>query len=212
MGTVTSKLLLPLGNKTLLERTIEQILQSKYVSELLVLVRSVDEAQVRDMQFLQASSRRVHVLLGGASRQESVNLGLRFLHERGKQPAYVLVHDGARCFVSPELIDRCIEQAFEYGAVTAAVPLSDTIKKVGSENEVISTIDRQKLWLVQTPQVFRFKLLWDAHQQDVSGVTDDASLVERLSQVHVVEGERINFKITTPEDLDIAQRLLERSY
>jgi len=144
---------------------------------------------------------RICVVAGGAERQDSVFNGLQALP---LDCDWVLIHDGVRPFASPELLKRTWDAALTNGAAIAALPASDTIKRV-RVGQVVETVPREELWLVQTPQVFRREILFEAyreaHRQGWVG-TDDAFLVERLGvPVVVVTGERSNIKVTTPEDL-----------
>ena len=149
------------------------------------------------------------VVTGGASRQESVWLGLNAFSGKIQLAA---VHDGARPLISWELIDRTVRAANSYGAAAPAIPVKDTIK-VERGGLVESTPDRSHLRAVQTPQVFDFDLLRGALQKardDGAEVTDDCSAVERLGmKIRLVEGEERNLKVTTPLDLKIAELLLE---
>jgi 2-C-methyl-D-erythritol 4-phosphate cytidylyltransferase len=148
---------------------------------------------------------------GGAQRSHSVAAALR---EAGPPDDVVLVHDAARPLVSPALVRRCLDALAAEGAdaVIAAAPLSDTVKEAGPDRRVVRTLDRSRLWAVQTPQVFRRAALEAALAagEDVLGTaTDDASLVEAAGGVvAVVEAPRWNLKVTTPEDLDVADLLL----
>jgi 2-C-methyl-D-erythritol 4-phosphate cytidylyltransferase len=124
----------------------------------------------------------------------------------------VVIHDGARPFVAPELIDRVIEQAWARKAVVVGVPVRDTIKIVSKDRQILSTPARDCLWEIQTPQAFERSLIFEAHEaarwaeQDA---TDDATLVERLGKpVYLINGERTNIKITLPEDLLFAEALV----
>jgi 2-C-methyl-D-erythritol 4-phosphate cytidylyltransferase len=122
------------------------------------------------------------------------------------------VHDGVRPLVDPDLVAECVRCAAQCGACVPAVPADDTIKKTDTNRWVTETVDRNGLWLVQTPQVFRTDLLHRAHQQalrDGCSGTDDAALVERMGhRVKVIAGSKINVKITTASDLKIAEALL----
>jgi 2-C-methyl-D-erythritol 4-phosphate cytidylyltransferase/2-C-methyl-D-erythritol 2,4-cyclodiphosphate synthase len=152
------------------------------------------------------------IVAGGAARQDSVRAGLA---EINPSCGFVLVHDAARPFLSADLIRRCLVGAAQHGAILAATPATDTVKDVGREGEVTATLDRRRLWLAQTPQVFRRQLLLDAHEQAAAASfigTDDASLVEHMGRrVHVVLGDVDNIKITWPEDLTRAERYLSTS-
>ena len=146
------------------------------------------------------------VVPGGATRQESVCAGL----EASDGAAIVAVHDGARLMVTPEMIARGIELAREHGAALCAIPSRDTVKEVGGEPPVVTaTPDRSSMWLAQTPQCFDRALLLEAHTRAADAVTDDAALVEAMGRaVMVYEGAPSNFKVTTAEDLIVAEALL----
>ena len=147
------------------------------------------------------------VVLGGDRRQDSVRNGL----ERIGNVDWVAVHDGARPIVSGELIMRCIEGAEQTGASVAAVPVKDTIKVAGEDDIVVDTPSRETLWAAQTPQLFRRDLLLRAHESVSEDVTDDAAMVERIGgKVRLIKGSYENIKVTTAEDLTIAEALLRR--
>jgi 2-C-methyl-D-erythritol 4-phosphate cytidylyltransferase len=147
-------------------------------------------------------SKVVGVCLGGERRQDSVSQGLKEL----KRCDWVVIHDGARPFLTLDLIRDGLEAARGTGVATAAVPVKDTIK-LGDDNEMVrETLHRQRLWAVQTPQVFRFDIITRAHGQVTDEVTDDATLAERLGyEVKLYMGSYHNIKITTPEDLALAE-------
>ena len=148
------------------------------------------------------------LVVGGQTRQASVFNGLQSLPT---DVDCVIVHDGVRPFVTDEIIFACIEAADEWGAAVAAVPVKDTIKVASADGFIVDTPDREKLWTVQTPQAFRASVLLDAHalaQREGVTATDDAMLVEQLGfKVKMVSGSDSNLKITTREDLIIAEAL-----
>jgi 2-C-methyl-D-erythritol 4-phosphate cytidylyltransferase len=150
------------------------------------------------------------LIAGGQTRQASVQNGIRAL---SADVDFVIVHDGVRPFVTDEIIFDCLTAADEYGAAVAAVPVKDTIKVANEDAFVLETPEREQLWSVQTPQVFRKSLLEEAHQiaqQRQLTATDDAALVEQLGfPVKLVHGSYANLKITTQVDLQIAEVLLE---
>ena len=124
---------------------------------------------------------------------------------------WIVVHDGARPFVTSQVIERGLAEATCTGAAVAAVKVKDTVKVVDADMTVLETPDRQHLWLVQTPQVFSRELLTRAHSEVAQDVTDDASMVERVGgSVWIFQGSYANIKVTTPEDLEIAEYLLSR--
>ncbi|MBM3944622.1 MAG: 2-C-methyl-D-erythritol 4-phosphate cytidylyltransferase, partial [SAR202 cluster bacterium] len=139
--------------------------------------------------------------------QDSVRNGLAAVTESD----WVVIHDGARPCVDTATLERGLAAARETGAAIAAVPVKDTIKVVDSRNTVVTTPSRDTLWAVQTPQVFRTRLLIEAHDAVRDDVTDDASMVERNGGVvKVFMGSYDNIKVTTPEDLAIAEAFLSR--
>ncbi len=148
------------------------------------------------------------VVEGGATRTQSVRLGLALMP---KDVKVVMVHDGVRPLVSEVMIQRGLEAVKATGAAVAAMPVKPTIKVVDPKDALVrETLDRDLLWEIQTPQVFDRKLLDKAYREDRDGASDDAALVERLGvKVKVFEGAYTNIKITTPEDMSVAQAFLE---
>ena len=151
-----------------------------------------------------------HIIEGGAERYHSVYCGLKAI----KGADYVLIHDGARPFLDEEIIKRNIQAVREYQACVAGMPVKDTIKISDEEEFAAATPDRSKLWMIQTPQIFEYSLIRNAHEsircKDMSSITDDAMVVEQETGVKVAlaEGSYQNIKITTPEDLFIAEAFL----
>ncbi|PMC34190.1 2-C-methyl-D-erythritol 4-phosphate cytidylyltransferase [Bacillus sp. UMB0899] len=177
------------------------------------IILVINEAEKADFQHLIEIYRLQKVkqlVFGGKERQDSVYNGVRAVENE----ELVLVHDGARPFITQESIERLVTKADETGASILAVPVKDTIKKV-EEGIVTETVERSTLWSVQTPQAFKLKLLLEAHEKArIEGYlgTDDASLLERVGQpVSIVAGDYTNIKITTPEDLYIAEAILTRN-
>jgi 2-C-methyl-D-erythritol 4-phosphate cytidylyltransferase len=153
----------------------------------------------------------VQLITGGEHRQDSVYNGIARL---APEVEIVVVHDGVRPFISKGLIKSCIETAWHYGAAVAAMSAQDTVKRINEHGLVEETLPREQIYLAQTPQAFRRKILVDAlHRAKEEGYygTDEASLVERMGvAVKIVPGERWNIKITTPEDLAWAQIFSDR--
>lgn len=153
-----------------------------------------------------------HIVEGGKERYHSVYEGLKVCTDAD----YVMIHDGARPFVSQELITSAMEDVKKCGANIAAVPVKDTIKQVDETGTVVDTPRRDRLWSVQTPQSFSRKLILSAYecmiQQEDSVITDDAMVVEQYggSNVHVILGDYCNIKITTPEDLLVAEAFVKK--
>ena len=151
------------------------------------------------------------VTAGGRERQDSVANGLALVTD---ESGYVAVHDGARPFAGTEVFARTFARAKEFGAAIAAVPLKDTVKVVDARGIVVSTPERSSLCAVQTPQIFEINVLrkgYDFLKEHPVAVTDDASLVEASGHpVAVAEGSYENIKVTTPEDLLLAEKILEK--
>lgn len=201
------KVFAPLGGEPLLLRTTRPFQQSPLVDQIVVVVSGDKENRCRALVTGPEWSKVTDICLGGERRQDSVAAGLKRL----KDFDWVIIHDGARPLVTADLIERGLEAAKATGAAAAAVPATDTIKVVGRDEIVRQTPLRQNLRVVQTPQVFRFDVIQIAHQQDVSNVTDDATLVERLGhRVKLYTGSYDNIKITTPDDLALAEFLLKK--
>jgi 2-C-methyl-D-erythritol 4-phosphate cytidylyltransferase len=210
MGRELPKPFLPVCGIPLLIHTLRAITQSTLISKIILIVAPEREAVCRDMLRLHGQFRvPLAVVHGGAERQDSVRLGLTALDPTSE---IVAIHDAARPFLDREILDRSIKTAVIYGGALVAVPTRDTIKRVGEEGTVVETLPRQQLWLAQTPQTFRVPLIREAHARALAeGVvlTDDAALLERLGKVvKIVPGSYRNFKITTPEDLQVAEALL----
>jgi 2-C-methyl-D-erythritol 4-phosphate cytidylyltransferase len=212
MGSDRNKLLLTLLGKPLIAWTLLAAEASEQISWIGIVGQPEDWP---DFQAILAGlSLRVPVELiqGGATRQESVYNGLQALPPASER---VLVHDGARCLATPDLLDRCAKALYECAGLIAAVPVKDTIKVVEPATRlIVDTPDRQNLWAAQTPQGFDVKLLKECHESGRSlgwEVTDDAALFERCGlPVRIVGGEETNLKVTTPVDLAIAEFILRQ--
>ena len=211
LKSVVKKPYLALAQKPILTHTIQRFEQNTAVDEIFVLVNEADFEMCRVTVLAPYAFQKVQPLVaGGATRQQSVHNGVRAL------PAdtdFVIVHDGVRPFVTDETIFACLDAAAEWGAAVAAVPVKETIKIANAEDFIVETPPRERLWTVQTPQVFRKSLLEEAHQiaeEKQLTATDDAALVEHLGHpVKLVNGNYANVKITTPEDLRIANVFLQ---
>jgi 2-C-methyl-D-erythritol 4-phosphate cytidylyltransferase/2-C-methyl-D-erythritol 2,4-cyclodiphosphate synthase len=153
----------------------------------------------------------VDVVVGGDRRQDSVKIGLDVLaNQKNGVPEFIAVHDGARPFIDHEMLERGLMTAQKIGAAIAAVHVKDTIK-IAPHRVVTETPDRDGMWAVQTPQIFRYDVLNTAHEMTTDDVTDDASMVENVGGlVAVFNGSNDNIKITTPEDLELATLIFER--
>lgn len=207
MKTDVPKVLLDLAGRPVLAHTL-QAFEDCPVIDGVVVVGPQEHLQafsdiIRDAKFKKVRA----VVAGGATRTQSVRHGLRALAESVDM---VLIHDGARPLVSREVIEESIRECGIRGAVIVAVPVKPTLKVVDPRTRIVSeTLDRTLVWEIQTPQVFQREIIERAYSGD-ENATDDASLVERLGiPVAVCAGDHRNIKITTPEDLVIAQALLK---
>ena len=212
MGTTLSKVLMPLGGIPILLRTLRKFEHAPLVDDIVLALRPEDQAAVEEI-IAGAGLRKVRrTVPGGEQRQDSVRLGLSAAVSLGT--GVVIVHDGARPFVTGDLISGVAMAALASGAAVAAVRPKDTVKTQEGPGGSLRTPDRSSCWLAQTPQAFRTEILVGAMERAVrEGFqgTDDVSLVERLGgQVVIIEGSYGNIKITTPGDLDIAEILLKR--
>jgi len=199
------KLFAPLAGRPLIAHTLIAFEVCRLIDTVVLVL--TEENLERACRLVDAAGfDKVAVICpGGPRRQDSVRLGLEALGEC----RWVVVHDGARPLVTAALIEAGLAAAAETGAAIAAVPLADTLKEAADDGLVRRTLDRRNLWAAQTPQVFDYELLREAHRQADGEVTDDAALVEALGRrVKVFPGSARNLKVTTPADLALAQALL----
>ena len=174
----------------------------------------------------QGYKKIIAVAEGGRERYDSVYSGLNCIREkvneaqqgRQKDKNYVFIHDGARPCVTDSIINACMHDVKIYNACVAAVPVKDTIKVVDAEGIAVNTPDRSTLWQIQTPQSFSYPLIYEAYHKmlanEDSAITDDAMVVERMTNqpVKLIEGSYSNIKITTPEDMLIAEMYLKHAF
>jgi 2-C-methyl-D-erythritol 4-phosphate cytidylyltransferase len=199
------KLFAPLAGRPLIARTLMAFEVCRAVHTVVLVL--AEENLERGCRLVDAAGfdKVVVICPGGPRRQDSVRLGLEALPEC----RWVVVHDGARPLVTAALIEAGLAAAAETGAAIAAVPLTDTLKEVADDGLIRRTLDRSNLWAAQTPQVFDYDLLREAHRQAQGEATDDAALVEALGrQVRVFPGSPRNLKVTTTADLALAQALV----
>ena len=205
MGGV-DKIFASLWGKPLLAHSVEVFQRCPAIDQV-VIVLSQDKVEagrrlVREYNWCKV----IEVCPGGVRRQDSVKEGLKRLS--GCQ--WVVIHDGARPCLGVDLIEKGLEQARDSGAAIAAIPVKDTIKVVSPDAFVEETPLRHSLWAVQTPQVFSFDIIDEAHRKAQGDVTDDATLVEQLGyRVKVYPGSDTNIKVTSPEDLALAEAILK---
>ena len=224
LGLNIPKALIEIGGKSIIERTIATLSRVQAISQLFVLAPPEQVELMREViSSSGADTQRIQVIAGGSTRQESVSIGLKAIHSdraAASKEFLILIHDAARCLVSIDLIERCIAGARTHAAVTAGIRSIDSVKRIDRDGRVAQSLNRSEVVLVQTPQVFRFDLVWKAHGlvegaakvglSRIESATDDASLVEHVHPVTVVWGETSNIKITTKADLEMARLLLAR--
>ncbi len=211
MQSPTAKQFLLLGGKPVLAQTIAVFEACPAVDEIFVIAPQDEMAKVQtDIVEKYHYKKVLKVVQGGRRRQQSVWNGLRAIKS---DCSWVVVHDGVRPLINPQLIEAGMLEARQTGAAIVAVPARDTVKRLAPGGK-LQTLPREEIWLAQTPQIFEFSLLCQAHQkaiQDKFTGTDDASLVERLGHpVSLISGDYRNIKITTPEDLTIAETLIKK--
>jgi 2-C-methyl-D-erythritol 4-phosphate cytidylyltransferase len=203
----TDKVFMSLAGKPLLAWSVAVCQSCELISQIVIVVNESKLDLGRRLAAERNWSKVVEVCPGGGRRQDSVRQGLNELEDCD----WVMIHDGARPFLTVDLIRDGLEAVQATGAAVAAVPVKDTIKLGGRDLTVRETLSRQELWAVQTPQVFRFDIIAKAHEQITGDVTDDASMVEQLGyKVKLYMGSYYNIKITTPEDLALAEAVARK--
>ncbi len=209
MGAAGNKLLLEVAGRPVLAWTLDAALACEAIRWIGIVGQPVDADPIAAIVAAAQPDRPVEWILGGDTRQDSVSRGLAALPAGAEG---VLIHDGARCLVEPELLERCVEAVAGGAAVIAATPVTDTIKQVDGNGTITATPDRSALWAAQTPQGFPVAQLREAHATATAegwSVTDDAALFERLGlPVQVLQAPPSNIKLTTPFDLTIAEAVL----
>lgn len=203
-----SKQFIEIKGKPVLVYTLEKFIYNKSIDEV-ILVLPEDEVDYCKKEVLQRYSLKVdRIVIGGKERQDSVFNAL----EAMEKADIVLIHDGARPFINEKIIEEGIKYANIYGAAAPGVTPKDTIKVKNEDNISVDTPDRNMLVAVQTPQCFKYDEIYQCHRkikEENAIVTDDTSVVERYGhKVYLYEGDYTNIKITTPEDLILAERFI----
>ncbi len=199
-----------LGEKPVLAHTLDRFEACALIRSVRLVVGEEDmDYCLKEIVEKYGFQKVSQIVPGGKRRQESVKNGIDALPKDGE---IVAIHDGVRPLVTRTMIEDSIHSAARYGAVVFAMPAKETIKMSSPDGTVLKTLDRESLWLIQTPQTFQVDLIREAHARAVEDGfvgTDDASLVERLGRkVHILTGSYANIKITTPEDLALAKLFL----
>lgn len=202
-GAEGNKVFVKACHKPILNYSIEVIESHPQIEERILVTRAGDEAALSEIPF----GKNWKIVTGGSTRQESVRHGLE-----AACGETVLIHDSARPMIRPSYITRCLQAMEEVPGCTIAVHVKDTIKLSDDSGLVRQTTERANTWIVQTPQCFRREILLDAHRRfaDVPGITDDCMFLELAGlPVKLIEGDYTNIKVTTPEDLALAETFLE---
>jgi len=202
-----NKLLENLNGLPVIVNTLQVISSVQEINDIIICtsIDLIDE--IRNITQIYKLNKVKDVILGGKTRQESVFIGLKFINTN---PDYVIIHDGARPLIDKEIIHNSISTAQKNGAAIVAVPVKDTIKKVNNHTkQVIDTLNREELWNIQTPQIFNYAEILAGHiKYKDENFTDDSGIIEKMGlPVHIVMGSYKNIKITTQEDLQIAEIL-----
>ena len=210
MNMGINKQFIKLEGKEIIAYTIEKFYNNSNIEDIVVVVKEDEFEFFNKKEILDKYNfKNVKIAYGGKERQDSVYNGLKLLDEKCD---VVLIHDGARPFVSDKIIDKSIQEAKEHKAIVVGVPVKDTIKVIDNDKNIVDTPNRSVLWAVQTPQTFDYNILIDAYKDAFKNKfygTDDAMLVERIGyKVKMLEGSYNNIKITTQEDLNIGSQIL----
>ncbi|SDA46593.1 2-C-methyl-D-erythritol 4-phosphate cytidylyltransferase [Lachnospiraceae bacterium G11] len=218
MNSETPKQYIDINHKPVLYYSVSAF-ESSYVDEIVIVCGEGDENYIKEEIVDKYGFTKVKAIVaGGKERYHSVYNGL----VAAETADYALIHDGARPLISEEVIDR-VRECVEGGtSCVAAVPVTDTIKIVDSEGKVLETPDRKTLWAMQTPQAFSYELIKNAYEELIIkeeetlkagiNITDDAMVAEQFggATVKVIMGDYDNIKITTPKDIEIAERILAK--
>lgn len=214
MSLDSPKQFMDIGNKTILEHSVEAFEKSDLVNELILVINPEHKEYAERLISERGYKKTNKVINGGKTRQKSSYNGLCAIDDN---ESFVLIHDAARPFVSQEIITDCIDNLDDYDAVVPITEITDTIGEIDSSGKIVNIPRRQFIRKIQTPQAFRTSVIKTAHEMfnnsDSTEATDDCMLVLRfrLGDVHTVSGSVNNIKITRPGDIDIAERIYELS-
>lgn len=206
-----NKQFIKLDNKEIIAYTIDKFYINNEIDDIVVVIKKDEEDYFKENILEKYNFKNIKIAYGGEKRQDSVYNGIQKLD---KNCEVVLVHDGARPFVTEEIINNSIQEAKKHNAVVVGVKVKDTIKVVGEQGNIVDTPNRKYLWSVQTPQVFKYDIITKAYEnaynENYYG-TDDAMLVEKIGyDVKMIEGSYDNIKITTQEDLNFGEQILRK--
>lgn len=202
MGAGMNKAYLPLCGKTVIELAVTPFEQCSKIGEIIVVTDDVQKCK----NILSGFSKVTAVVSGGRTRKESVKNGLY-----AAKGGICAIHDGARALITENEIDRVIEDAKEYGAAALGVKCKDTLKKADKDGFIAETPNRDFLYQIQTPQVFKTEEILKMHEAETGDFTDDCAVAEKFGKrIKITEGSYENIKITTPEDLALAETILKK--
>jgi 2-C-methyl-D-erythritol 4-phosphate cytidylyltransferase len=210
MGSSTLKQYLVLGDKAILCHTVDVFNECMEIDRIILVLPDEDFSFCRNKILSPIHlGKPIDFVSGGQERQDSVAKGLEAVHTHD---SIVVIHDGVRPFIRISEIRECLREARETGACAMGMHAQDTLKKTDPEGYVQETIERKYIWMVQTPQAFKYQIIKNAHKQAARNGyrgTDDAQLVEKAGYpVKMILGSRFNFKITTPEDFELARTMM----
>ena len=208
MGYEKNKVLLPICGKEIILYTLKAFSENKYIQDICLVTGEDDLAVCHDLVCAHGFFKVKKIVPGGATRQESVYNGLK-----NTECDIVCIHDGARALITDELISETVEDAIKFGAAAPGVISRDTLKLITDDGFIDRTIDREKTVLIQTPQVFKKDEIIEFHRrakEEKISVTDDCALAEKFGlKVKITKGSHDNIKLTFPEDIIMAERILK---
>ena len=209
MGGEISKQFLEIDGVPVLSRTLLAFAECAYIDEIVVAIRPDDQEALFRLKEQYGIEKPFKVVSGGATRAESVRNAFEVIDKKSK---FVAIHDGARCLITPDMIREVLRAAYRHNAATAACTVTDTVKLSTERGYIERTVDREKVYLAQTPQAFHVKLYRAAlASADGADFTDDNQLIERLGvPVKLVDTSADNIKITRPEDIGRAEEIIEK--
>jgi len=200
------KIMASIGGRPVLARVLDTFQNCDKIDQIIVVMNANNIEEAKKLIAQEKWNKVTDIVVGGKRRQDSVIEGLKKL----KTCEWIVIHDGARTLMRADLIEKGLDAAKETGAAAPAIPLTDTIKFIKGSDIVVQTLPRQNLRAVQTPQVFRFDVVQNTYKFTPGDYTDDASLVEKAGfKVKLFHGAHDNIKITTPDDLAVAEVLLK---
>ncbi len=207
MGMDKNKLFLDFSGKPVLLHTLEQFQRAENIDKIIVSTRPELIDEIKSMAQVNNITKLFDVIAGGDTRQQSVSAAVSLC----KNADFIAIHDGARPFADSLLIDRVCKEAYKYGAAAPGVKVKDTVKRIDGDGFICETVDREELVNIQTPQIFNYRLYCQAlenSQKNNLDFTDDCQLIESLGvKIKIVEGDYLNIKITTKDDILFAEKI-----